>query len=252
MDWRAWHDDYENPDSGLAQRLVLVREQIRAALGRLPPGPIKAVSMCAGQGHDLIGALEGHERRGDVTARLVELDEHNARVHVMPCKRLGSAGCRSSPGIVAHRLLRGRDPADLVLVCGVFGNISAEDIQRTIAALPQLCAADATVIWTRHRLPPDITPTIRRWFADSGFREVAFEVDQSALLAVGVQRLTGAPDTPREGERLFDFIGYDVLQPTASANQGTTLDEGRLLLYLTPRCSIWLKRYGPPCPTAAQ
>jgi hypothetical protein len=54
----------------------------------------------------------------------------------------------------------GAVPADLVLVCGVFGNISTEDIQRTIASLPQLCAVDATVIWTRHCLSPDITPTI--------------------------------------------------------------------------------------------
>ena len=30
-------------------------------------------------------------------------------------------------------------PADLVLVCGVFGNISAGDITRTIQALPGFC-----------------------------------------------------------------------------------------------------------------
>jgi hypothetical protein len=30
--------------------------------------------MCAGQGHDVLGALPDHPRRGDVTARLVELD----------------------------------------------------------------------------------------------------------------------------------------------------------------------------------
>jgi hypothetical protein len=35
----------------------------------------------------------------------------------------------------------------LVLVCGVFGNISAKDIEGTIARLPQLCADGATVIW---------------------------------------------------------------------------------------------------------
>lgn len=60
--------------------------------------------------------------------------------------------------------------ADLVLDCGVFGNISAPDIQHTIAGLPQLRAKDATVIWTRHHLPPDITPTIRGWFAERGVR----------------------------------------------------------------------------------
>ncbi len=209
MDWRAWHDAYENPDSGLAQRLVLVREQIRAALGRLPPGPVKAVSMCAGQGHDLIGALTGHERRGDVTARLVELDEHNVLLARRAAQDAGLNGVQVVTGDASlTNSYLGAVPADLVLVCGVFGNISAEDIQRTIMALPQLCAADATVIWTRHRLPPDITPTIRHWFADSGFEELAFEVDQSGHLAVGAQRFTGAPATLHEGERLFTFIGF--------------------------------------------
>ena len=209
MDWRAWHDAYEDPDSGLAQRLVLVREQIRAALDRTPPGEVKAVSMCAGQGHDLIGALTGHERCGDVSARLVELDEHNVLLARRAAQEAGLDGVQVLVGDASLTdAYVGAVPADLVLVCGVFGNISAEDIQRTITALPQLCAVDATVIWTRHRLPPDITPTIRRWFADSGFGELAFEVDQSALLAVGAQRFTGAPATLREGERLFDFVGF--------------------------------------------
>ncbi len=123
MDWRAWHDAYENPDSGLAQRLVLVREQIRAALGRLPPGPVKAVSMCAGQGHDLIGALTGHERRGDVTARLVELDEHNV---LLACRAAQDAGLNGVQVVTGDASLTnsylGAVPADLVLVCGVFGN----------------------------------------------------------------------------------------------------------------------------------
>ena len=30
-------------------------------------------------------------------------------------------------------------PADLVLVCGVFGNISRSDLTRTIQALPGFC-----------------------------------------------------------------------------------------------------------------
>jgi hypothetical protein len=209
VDWRAWHDAYEEPDSGLAQRLVLVQEQIRAALDRLPPGPIKAVSVCAGQGHDLIGVLAERERRGDVTARLVELDEHN----VLLARRAAQEARLDGVQVVAGDAsltdaCKGAVPADLVLVCGVFGNISAPDIQHTIASLPQLCAKNATVIWTHHRLPPDITPTIRRWFAERGFEELAFEIDQSERFAVGAQRFTGAPALLREGERLFDFVGF--------------------------------------------
>ena len=209
MDWRAWHYAYEEPDSGLAQRLVLVQEQVRAVLDRLPSGPIRAVSVCAGQGHDLIGVLAEHERRGDVSARLVELDEDNVLVARRAAHEAGLDGVEVLAGDASLTdSYVGAVPADLVLVCGVFGNIAAEDIQRTIAGLPQLCAKNATVLWTRHRLPPDITPTIRRWFAEREFEELAFEVDQSGRFAVGAQRFTGAPATLRGGERLFDFVGF--------------------------------------------
>jgi hypothetical protein len=209
VDWRAWHDAYKEPDSGLAQRLVLVQEQIRAALDRMPPGSIKALSVCAGQGHDLIGVLAEHERRGDVSARLVEIDEDNVLVARRAAHEAGLDGVEVLAGDASLTdSYVGAVPADLVLVCGVFGNISAPDIQHTIAGLPQLCAKDATVIWTRHRLPPDITPTIRRWFAELGSEELASEVDRSGRFAVGAQRFTGAPTALREGERLFDFVGF--------------------------------------------
>jgi hypothetical protein len=48
-----------------------------AALQRCPSGQIRVLSMCAGQGHDLIDVLDGHPRRGDVHARLVEFDARN-------------------------------------------------------------------------------------------------------------------------------------------------------------------------------
>src|SRR5262249_13116556 len=78
-------------------------------------------------------------------------------------------------------------PADVLLLCGIFGNVSEGDIQRTAQAAPALCAPGATVIWTRHRRPPDLTPRIRAWFRASGFDEVAFDTpDTKALTGVGV------------------------------------------------------------------
>jgi hypothetical protein len=57
MDWHAWHDGYDKPGTRLARRLAAVQDQIRVALDAAPPGPLHAVSLCAGQGRDLIGAL---------------------------------------------------------------------------------------------------------------------------------------------------------------------------------------------------
>ncbi len=85
-------------------------------------------------------------------------------------------------------------PADLVLMAGVFGNISDADVRRTIGALPQLCAAGATVIWTRTRRAPDLTPTVRRWLRAAGFIEETFHAPDGVLFYVGVHRFTGVPE----------------------------------------------------------
>jgi hypothetical protein len=74
MDWRQWHQSYDDPDSALARRLEVVQTYVRAALDRAPAGAVPVVSLCAGQGRDLLGVLEDHPRAADVHARLVELD----------------------------------------------------------------------------------------------------------------------------------------------------------------------------------
>jgi hypothetical protein len=98
-------------------------------------------------------------------------------------------------------------PADVLLLCGIFGNVSDRDIQRTVRAAPALCHAGATVIWTRHRRPPDLTPQVRAWFADSGFAEIAFDAPEtSALTGVGVHRLSHAAAARPPSHRLFTFL----------------------------------------------
>jgi len=218
MDWQAWHDGYEDPDSGLGRRLVLVQEQVRAALDRVPTGPVRAISVCAGQGHDLIGVLAEHLRRGDVSARLVELDEQN----VLLARRAAAAAGLDGVEVVAGDAsitdaYAGAVPADLVILCGVFGNVTADDIARSVGHLPQLCAPAATVIWTRHRQPPDLTPYIRETFERHGFEELSFDGDGSSPFGVGANRLVASPQPFQEGVRLFEFIGYDVLQPAEPA-----------------------------------
>jgi hypothetical protein len=81
-----------------------------------------------------------------------------------------------------------------------------------VAAAPALCAPGGTVIWTRHRRPPDLTPLVREWFAAAGFAEVAFEAPEtgSTLIGVGVHRrpagTTGhSPTTIPPDEPLFTF-----------------------------------------------
>ena len=85
--------------------------------------------------------------------------------------------------------------------------ITEDDIRATVAELPHLVAANASVIWTRHRLDPDATPAIRRWFADEGFEEVAFDTADGHALGVGTARFTGTPKPFRPGRHMFTFVG---------------------------------------------
>jgi hypothetical protein len=78
MDWASWHEAYDNPSSSLSARLRCVQAHLSDAVDRAPPGRISLVSLCAGQGRDVIGVLPGHPRRDDVRAVLVESDERNA------------------------------------------------------------------------------------------------------------------------------------------------------------------------------
>src|ERR1700726_1387473 len=124
-DWQAWHASYDLPDSPLARRLEAVQACVREALGHAPPGPLRAVSMCAGQGRDLIGVLASHPRGRDVTARLVELDPRNAATAREAAAASGLPGVEVVTGDAPLTgSLPGLGPAGLVLACGVFGNIN--------------------------------------------------------------------------------------------------------------------------------
>jgi len=207
-DWVAWHAAYDDPSSSLSTRLRVVRGHLSRALDEAPPGPVRLVSLCAGQGLDVLGVLPEHPRGPDVSAVLVEFDPHNAAL-----ARRGAAGMGLSQVEVreadAGRVDNYADalPADVLLLCGIFGNVSEGDIQRTARAAPALCAAGATVIWTRHRRPPDLTPRIREWFRAGGFEEVAFDMpDTEALTGVGVGRLAAAPRAGLPAGPLFTFL----------------------------------------------
>jgi hypothetical protein len=206
-DWADWHAGYDDPSSSLTARLESVRAHLGRALEAAPAGPVRLVSLCAGQGHDVIGVLPGHARRPDVSAVLIESDERNAAVarHRAAAAGLPAVEVRQAD---ASRVSQFADalPADVLLLCGIFGNISAADIRRTVAAAPALCSAGATVIWTRHRRAPDLTPDIRAWFGAGGFEEVAFDaLETSTLVGVGVHRLRRAPDAGLPAAPLFTF-----------------------------------------------
>ncbi|MEV0721013.1 SAM-dependent methyltransferase [Asanoa sp. NPDC050611] len=204
MDWVDWHGAYADPSSSLSRRLTAVREQIRLALDAAPPGPIPVVSMCAGDGRDLLGVLTDHPRAADVTARLVELDPTLAErareaAAALPAKVEVVTGDAAQTDAYA-----GAVPARLALFCGVFGNISDADVAATVAAAPEFVAPGGVVVWTRHREEPDLVPRMLDWFAAAGF-EPLFVSAQDAGFGVGAHRYAGPGHALVPGRRLFTF-----------------------------------------------
>jgi len=164
--------------------------------------------MCAGQGRDLLGPLTSHPRRHDVRARLVEMDATNAEVARRCAREAGLAGVDVVTGDASlTSAYVDVVPADLALVCGVFGNVPDGDVRTAVEALPTLVRSGGTVIWTRHRGEPDLTPTIRQWFAGAGFDEVGWDVEEGYRYAVGTHRLAGPGRSFEPGITLFRFVG---------------------------------------------
>ena len=205
--WAQWHEPYEDPTSYLSQRLLEVQRQTAVVLESCPAGPIQVLSICAGQGRDLIGVLATHPRALDVTARLIELDESNAAYARELAMRHGLDNVEVVVGDASVTdLYAGAVPADLIMVCGVFGNISERDIARTVSYLPSLCHRGARVVWTRHRRAPDVTPSLRASFERVGFVEEQFAAPEEFEFTVGTHRLASEPGRYSPGRRLFTFI----------------------------------------------
>ncbi|GAA1248433.1 hypothetical protein GCM10009609_09830 [Pseudonocardia aurantiaca] len=199
-DWKRWHDPYDDPQSPLSGRLRAVQHQIGFALDRAAPGPVRLLSLCAGEGRDVLPVLAEHPRGADVTGRLVELDPGlcaAARSAAPPAIEAvqGDAGTTA--------LCAGAAPADVLLLCGIFGNIPDADVARTVAATPSLLATGGTVIWTRHTWAPDLTPLVRAWFFEAGVEAISFVTAGRWAVGAGVLRTASMPLEAHA--RLFAF-----------------------------------------------
>jgi SAM-dependent methyltransferase len=201
-DWHEWYQQYDDPDSHLSWRLGEVRRQLGADLdARLASGQtaVRLLSLCAGDGRDTIPVLAARPEL-EVEACLVELDpvladkarataaETGVRVDV----RTADAGSFAS--------FRDRSTSDVLMLCGIFGNISDADVERCVEASRALVRPGGTVIWTRGSRvgsgdPSDRTGDPAEWvrelFRDAGYEEVAFATPEEASYRVGVCRNAG-------------------------------------------------------------
>ena len=205
-DWVAWHADYDDPTSALSQRRREVTRLIGECLDEFGGGAVRVLSLCAGDACDLAGALHGRSDAALVSGAVVELDDALAARATVNLRLTGPSidVLVGDAGVTAHFV--DRLPVDLLLLVGVFGNVSDADVERTIRAVPAMCAPGAAIIWTRHRREPDLTPRIRRWFDAAGCDPTAFVSPGPGEFAIGVERLARPSESTAPPERLFRFL----------------------------------------------
>lgn len=205
--WQAWHEPYADENSQLSRRLRLVQQHIASWLDQRSDERLTVVSACAGQGHDLIGVLASRSDAQRVRGTLLEYDAGNLAAAKAAADKAGLSNLvitQADAGQLSS--YAGAVPAELVLMVGVFGNISDADVERTVATLPQLCAEGATVIWTRTRRDPDLTPAAREWLRDAGFVEQAFHAPDDVQFSVSVHRFEGPPQLLNPAGTVFTFL----------------------------------------------
>jgi hypothetical protein len=204
--WIEWHKDYDDPSSALSERRRQVTRLVREWLNGVQVGPVRVLSLCGGDARDLADALTDHRRVDDVEGAVVELEpqlaisaashfrQTGARIEVI----IGDAG---NIATFKHVL-----PVDLLMLVGIFGNVSAGDVETMIKAVPALCKQAATVIWTRHRRPPDLVPSVREWFDSAGCTPVDFISPGKGQFAVGCEKVGRATTSVSSSARLFTFL----------------------------------------------
>jgi hypothetical protein len=198
-DWVAWHEAYDDPSSSLARRLGVVRRRLGAVLDAAAGERRQVLSLCAGDGRDVIRVLAARAASSaSVSALLVEWNEALSR-------RAADAASSSGLTAVEVRCADAGDPAsfadvlpvDVLLLCGIFGNIEHRCVKDVVEVVPDLLAPGGYVIWTRGASEPDRRPEVRSWFRAVDLAEVSFD-GAPATFGVGVNQLApGLADARR-------------------------------------------------------
>ncbi|HSW91655.1 MAG TPA: class I SAM-dependent methyltransferase [Candidatus Saccharimonadales bacterium] len=207
-DWVSWHKHYDAEESPLNQRLALVQQAIRECLPDKLTAPYTILDICAGDGRDLIEVLGAYEHKEFLRGRLIELDprlaseaQERATVAQLP----SSVKIIQGDASLTHAY-KADIPADLILICGVFGNISDDDVARTIQNLPKFCKRGTRVIWTRNRRAPDRTGVIRSLLVENGFDETEFTSTDDDSYGIGVSAFTSSPPAMGDNVTMFRFV----------------------------------------------
>lgn len=196
---------------------MVVHHDLRRALAKAPhseDGVLRLISICAGEGRDVLPVLAEQDSGRRVRALLLEVYPILSQRARTEAANLGLSGVevKDCDAGLAETYLD-VPLAHVLLACGVFGNITVDDMRRTIATLPALMAVGGIVIWTRacHYFGHDPSLEVRNCFLEQGFTEMSFTstTDDKFKFRIGMHQLNHVPADVRplqRGTRIFTFV----------------------------------------------
>ncbi len=226
MSWSEWHKSYQT-SVALLTRLRVVRQQIRAAVDECAEGPVRIVSICAGDGRDVIEALSDHPRREDVTAALLDTDAESLERGRAAAREAGLDRqlhflCADATAAESYA---GMVPADVILISGVMGHVDEANIPHFLGSLPMLCKTGGFLVWNRGLVAnrgAEHVRLIRDILLRLEFEERHYEVATRKGFVIGRSRFDGK-NLPLDPKRkIFEFVGLDrLLERDETAGEAT-------------------------------
>ena len=209
MDWNAWHHKY-NTDTELNARLSQVKICIDEALRALPPGKVNVISLCSGDGRDLIELLPTHARRADVSGWLLECHESlvetaQQAIHQQGLKTTLHACVADATDARSYATI---PPAHLIILAGVFGSVETDEIPRLLRNLQILCAPAAYVVWTQNLYTEEgqhRSVILRQALNTQSFTSVKLLTTPQQRYHIGLHQYHGKPVNLPLDDRLFTF-----------------------------------------------
>ena len=205
--WNGWPERAYQQDR-YRQRLSAVQDQLAECLDHAPVGPVRIISVCAGDGRDAISVLTTHPRRHDVSAWLVEQDRRSILDGTRRAANFGLANTVTflNGDATDYATYQRIAPADIVLLCGVWGHVPTLERVPLVRALTALCKARGVVIWTRGiSTGLERLHEIQSKFATSSWELGRVSITPDKKWAVVIHRYLGLPNTLPTSGRLFHF-----------------------------------------------
>lgn len=213
MGWQSWHENYRN-SLPLRARLEEVSQQVTDAINAIESPRVHVLSLCSGDGRDLLKVLLSGNTNKAVDATLIELDPILVEQGREAFAEHGFSDfvqfrCADATLFSSYQDL---PKAELVMVCGVFGNVRANHVERLIFSLKGFCSPGARVVWTRSLNEFDdgeaAAQRIRCCFKDTGFREAAFKRTPEGTFAVGSLIYEGEQERLPSTGQMFEFSAF--------------------------------------------